>query len=111
MRGADGQSIDLPESIFQLLGQVVHILAQGEIVSIVPVYKALTTQQAADILNVSRRHLITLLERGVIPFSHTGKHRRIKFGEVMTYKRQRDEERRAQLAELTRVSEELGMYQ
>jgi excisionase family DNA binding protein len=111
LRGADGQAIDLPESIFQLLRQVVHILAQGDSVSIVAVHKELTTQQAADILNVSRPHLISLLEQGVISFSHTGKHRRVKFGDLIAYKRQRDESRRAELAELTRASEELGMYE
>ncbi len=108
--GADGTALDLPEPVFQLLRQVVHILAQGDSVSIVPVHKELTTQQAADLLNVSRPYLITLLEKGEIEFSRTGKHRRIQFGNVMTYKRKRDAERREELAELTRMSEQFGSY-
>ena len=108
---ADGASIDLPESLFLLLRQLVHILAQGDAVSIVPVHKELTTQQAADILNISRPYLISLLEKGEIEYSRTGKHRRIQFGNLLAYKRKRDQERRAQLAELTRMSEEFGTYE
>ncbi len=111
LTGADGTSIDLPESLFQLLRQVVHILAQGDGVSIVPVHKELTTQQAADILNVSRPYLISLLEKGDIEYSRTGKHRRIQFGNLVMYKRKRDAERREELAELTRISEEFGSYE
>jgi excisionase family DNA binding protein len=111
LTGADGTVIDLPESVFQVLRQVVHILAQGDGVSIVPVHKELTTQQAADILNVSRPYLISLLDKGQIEYSRTGKHRRIQFGNLLTYKRKRDQERREQLAELTRLSEELVGYE
>lgn len=110
LRSAKGEAIDLPEPLFQILRQVTHILAQGDGVSIVPVHKELTTQQAADILNVSRPYLISLLDHNQIPFNRTGKHRRIKFGDLMMYKRKRDAERRAQLAELTQMSEEYGLY-
>jgi len=109
--GAETLTLALPEPLFQVISQAVRILAQGDAVSIVPVHKELTTQQAADILNVSRPHLITLLESGVIPFSRTGKHRRVKFGDIMLYKRERDARRRSALAELTRMSEDLGLYQ
>lgn len=105
-----GSAIVLPDSLFRLLRQVVDILGRGDAVSIVPVHKQLTTQQAADLLNVSRPHLISLLESGKIPFTKTGRHRRIKFGDLMTYKRKRDAERRTQLAKLTRLSEEYGLY-
>jgi excisionase family DNA binding protein len=110
LRSANGEVIDLPEPLFQILRQVVHILAQGDSVSIVPIHRELTTQQAADILNVSRPYLISLLDQNLIPFNRTGKHRRIKFGDLMSYKRKRDTERRAQLAELTRISEEYDLY-
>jgi excisionase family DNA binding protein len=108
--GSDAQTIALPDPLFQVISQAVRILAQGDAVSIVPVHKELTTQQAADILNVSRPHLITLLESGQINFSRTGKHRRVRFGDLMTYKRRRDAERRSALAELTRMSEDVGLY-
>ncbi len=110
LMGADGMTIDLPEPLFQVLRQVVRILARGDDIFIVPVHKQLTTQQAADFLNVSRPHLISLLEKGDIEYSRTGKHRRIEYGKLMAYKRKRDAERREELAELTRLSEHFRSY-
>lgn len=104
-------TVELPDTVVRLVVRIVRVLAQGEAVSIVPVHKELTTQEAADLLNVSRQYLIRLLERGEIPYSKTGTHRRIKFGDLMEYKRRRDQERRKGLAELTRASQELGLYQ
>ncbi|MDQ6692963.1 MAG: helix-turn-helix domain-containing protein [Chloroflexota bacterium] len=107
---AGGEEIDLPPSIFPLLHKMVHALASGQTVSIVSVGQQLTTQQAADILNISRPHLVKLMEEGKLPFTRTGKHRRLLFEEVMAYKQQRDAERREGLAELTRLGEEMGDY-
>lgn len=109
--GEDGDAAELPESLFALLRQITQILAQGDGVSISPVHKVLTTQQAADILNVSRPYLISLLEKGELEFSLTGKHRRIQLGNLLAYKRKRDRQRREQLAELTRLSEDFGSYE
>ncbi len=64
-----GETIALPASVVRLLHEIVHHLSKDRAVSIVPVRKELTTQQAADLLNVSRPHLITLLERGAIPYT------------------------------------------
>lgn len=108
--GSDGESIDLPDDLFKVLRRAVHILARGDAVSIVPVHAELTTQQAADMLNISRPHLVSLLESNEIPFQRTGKHRRIRLGDLLEYKRKRDEQRREQLAQLTRISEEHGLY-
>jgi excisionase family DNA binding protein len=108
--GANGVEIELPESILTLLRQVVHVLARGEAVSIVPVQRELTTQQAADLLNISRQYLIRVLDRGDIPFHKVGTHRRLAFGDVMAYKRRRDTERRRGFDELTQLSQELGLY-
>lgn len=107
----EGNSIELPDELYGVLRKVVHILMKGDTVSIVPVHHELTTQQAAEILNVSRPHLISLLEAGVLPFTKTGKHRRIRTGDLFEYKSARDQERRAQLAELTRTAEESGEYE
>lgn len=109
--GPDNESIDLPEDLFKVLRRAVHILARGDAVSIVPVQAELTTQQAADMLNISRPHLVALLEANEIPFKRTGKHRRIRLGDLLDYKRKRDEQRREQLAQLTRLSEENGLYE
>src|SRR4051794_20058702 len=78
--GPNGETIALPASAFRVLKDVIHQLAQGNAVSIVPVQMELTTQQAADILNMSRQYLVQLLEKGDIPFHKTGTHRRIRYG-------------------------------
>ena len=102
--------IDLPESVFHLLRQLVHDLAQGNSVTIVPVHKELTTQEAADILNVSRQYLVELLTAGAIPFTLVGTHRRIRFGDLMDYKERRNTSRRKGLSRLTKKSQKLGLY-
>lgn len=93
-----------------VLASVAEVLARGDAITIVPVGKELTTQQAADLLNVSRQYLVRLLEAGQIPFSKVGKHRRLRIEDVLAFKAQRDQERRAKLEELTRLSEDLGGY-
>jgi excisionase family DNA binding protein len=107
----DGDSIPLPEDLYQVVRQVVHLLAMGHAVTIVPYTRLLTTQEAADLLNVSRQYLCRLLDRGEIPHVRVGTHRRVKFEDLMRYREQRDARRREKLRELTRVSEELGMYE
>lgn len=109
--GPHGEEIELPESLFHVLRQLVSHLAQGRAVAVVPLNKELTTQEAADILNVSRPFLVKLLERGEIPFVKTGSHRRIQFSDLMAYKRRRDAERRHALARLTQMSQEMGLYE
>lgn len=105
-----GEEIDLPEPVFHLLRQLVHDLAQGNSVTIVRVQKELTTQEAADILNVSRQYLVELLSAGAIPFTFVGTHRRIRFGDLMDYKERRDASRREGLSRLTKKSQKLGLY-
>lgn len=105
-----GEQIELPEPVFYLLRQLVHDLAQGNSITIVPVHKELTTQSAADILNVSRQYLVELLEAGDIPFTLVGTHRRIRFGDLMDYKKRRDASRREGLSRLTKQSQKLGLY-
>lgn len=109
--GPEQQEIRLPPSAFRLLQRIVHSLAEDQAVSIVPIGKELTTQQAADLLNVSRPYLIQLLEKGDLPHSKTGTHRRIRFVDLMAYKAKRDAERRQALIELVRISEEMGLYE
>jgi excisionase family DNA binding protein len=108
--GPEGQSLTLPESVFYLLERVVEVLARGDAITVVPVHKELTTQQAADILNVSRQYLVRLLDDGKIPFTRTGTHRRVRFDDIMTYKKERDRKRLDSLDELTRASQEYGGY-
>lgn len=105
-----GECIALPETIGQLLRELVHHLANGDAVTVVSIDKELTTQEAADILNVSRPYLIRLLEAHAIPYSKIGTHRRLRLHDILAYKVQRDAETRQALAELTRMSEEMGLY-
>jgi len=108
--GPSGDAIPIPEAVFRVLERVAEVLARGDSLTIVPVGKELTTQQAADLLNVSRQYLVRLLEDGRIPYTRTGKHRRLRIEDVLTFKEQRDRERGAALDELTRISQEIGGY-
>jgi excisionase family DNA binding protein len=105
-----GELRGLPEPLLQVLVQAARELARGNAVAIVPLSKELTTQEAADILNVSRPYLIKLLEQGDIPFVKTGTHRRVRLSDLLAYKRIRDAERRRGLARLTQMSQEMGLY-
>ncbi|MGE0713443.1 MAG: excisionase family DNA-binding protein [Planctomycetota bacterium] len=110
MLGPGGERIEIPESVFFVLERVAEVLAAGDSITVVPVGKELTTQQAANLLNVSRQYLVRLLDQGAIPFRRTGKHRRLRIEDVLTYRERRDRERAAALDELTELSEEAGGY-
>jgi excisionase family DNA binding protein len=108
--GPKGEAIALPESVFYVLERVAQVLAEGDAVTVVPVGKELTTQQAADLLNVSRQYLVRLLDEGRIQYMKTGKHRRLRIEDVLTFKEQRDAHRRAALRDLTHLTEDAGGY-
>lgn len=91
--------------------QAVHLMASGQAVSLVPLARELTSQQAADILNVSRPFLIKLLDQGEIPYIKVGSHRRIQFQDLMAYKQQRDLKRWQSLQELTQFGQDEGFYE
>jgi excisionase family DNA binding protein len=100
----------VPREAAVLLAQVLGYLANGEGVNVMPDSAELTTQQAAEFLNVSRPYLIKLLESEQIPFRRVGTHRRIRFRDLRLYKSQDDLERRQAADELTQLSQELGLY-
>jgi len=108
--GPGGEEVVLPTSLVTALRQLVRYLVHDKAVSVVPVDKALTTQEAADILNVSRPYLIKLLEAGEIPFTKVGSHRRVQIEDIMAYKHQRDAERNRALDRLTALNQEMGLY-
>jgi excisionase family DNA binding protein len=103
---AKGNQLRLAPAISDLLVNLLGHVARGEMVTFVPVGAMLTTQQAADMLNVSRPHLSSLLKQGAIPFVPVGSHRRIKFEDLMAYKERRDGIRAAALDELARLGQE-----
>ena len=100
----------IPRPTVVMLAQVLSLLESGHGVQIIPKDAELTTQQAADVLNVSRPYLIGLLESREIPFRKVGRHRRITFEALMEYKRQDDSKRRAAADDLADLSQELGPY-
>ena len=107
--GAD-DALVIPRPTVVMLAQVLSLLESGHGVQIIPKDAELTTQQAADVLNVSRPYIIGLLESGQIPFRKVGRHRRITFEALMEYKRQDDLKRRAAADDLADLSQELGLY-
>ena len=108
--GPDGEQIPLPPTLFRVLKRIVAHLTRGQAVTIIPINKEVTTQEAADILNISRPYLVKLLEEGKIPFNSVGTHRRIPLNDLLAYKKRRDEERAEGLRELARLSQEYGLY-
>lgn len=109
--GPDGEAVDIPQQVFAALRLVVQAMARGQAVTVAPYAMELTTQQAADLLHVSRPHLVKLLEKGEIPFRRTGpgagSHRRVLLDDVLHYRGQRARRRREQLRELTQMSQQV----
>lgn len=110
LRSPSGLEVALPESTVVLLAHIIEVLARGDALTVVPVAKELTTQQAANMLNVSRQYLVRLLDDGRIPSRKTGTHRRVRADDLLAFKRVRDQQRMASLDELTRLTEALGGY-
>ena len=109
---ADDQANEVlvvPDSAMRLFAHILSEMAKGNAVTLMPNQKEITTQQAADMLNVSRPFLIQLLEKGEIPYHKIGSHRRIRLEDVMCYKQDITIKRRAALDELAAQAQELGM--
>ena len=99
----------LPASALRLLNEILKEMAKGNAVTLIPVHAMLTTQEAADILNVSRPFLVGLLEAGRIPYQRLGSHRRILFQDLMAFKAKADCDREEALRLLTEEAQELDM--
>ncbi|MDR3727246.1 MAG: excisionase family DNA-binding protein [Terracidiphilus sp.] len=102
-------SIKIPAQAAHLLVQILDEMSRGNAVKLFPVNTELTTQEAADLLNVSRPTLIRLLNEGKIEFHKVGMHRRVLFKSGLAYKRQIDVERKSVLAELAAYDHDLGI--
>lgn len=108
--GPSGDGVPIPSSLRQVLVAAARQLAEGNGVSIMPVTAEVTTQRAADLLNVSRPFVIGLLDKGQIPFHKVGTHRRIRLKDLLAYRRRRDASRRAVIDRLATEAQELGIY-
>ncbi len=106
-----GSEIRLPYSILKVLMEVVHEMARGNAVRVMPIHAELTTQQAAELLNVSRPFLVSLLEQGEIKYRKVGTHRRILLEDLLVYKDRRDRVRLSALDELAKEDQRLGLYE
>ncbi len=101
----------IPASLRRVLVAAARQLAEGNGVSIMPVTAEITTQQAADLLNVSRPFVIRLLDKGEIPFHKVGTHRRVRLKDLLAYRRRRDASRHAVIDRLAAEAQELGIYE
>lgn len=108
--GPDGSKIDVPEELYGVLRDVVAALSQGLAISIAPHNTMLTTQEAADLLSISRPTLVRLLSEGEIPFSMRGRHRRVLLRDVLDYQERTRQEREQVLDQMAVDAEETGLY-
>jgi len=108
--GPDGERMLLPVPVYEVLYHVVLAMARGQAVTIAPHNQRLTTQEAADVIGVSRPTLVKLLDEGRIPFEQPGRHRRVLLRDVLAFQERRRAEREAGLDEIVSASEEVDGY-
>lgn len=106
-----GDRVPIPVELVELLHDIVIAMANGQAITIAPHNQTLTTQEAAELLGVSRPTLVRMLEDGKIPYSQPGRHRRVLLRDVLDYRERRRHERREALDEMTAISEESGVYE
>ncbi|HEY2792896.1 MAG TPA: helix-turn-helix domain-containing protein, partial [Micromonosporaceae bacterium] len=107
----DGTQIDIPEELYGVLRDVVAALSEGMAISIAPHNTTLTTQEAADLLNISRPTLVRLLTDEEIPYSTRGRHRRVLLRDVLEYQERTRSERRQSLDRMAADAEDDGLYE
>lgn len=108
--GPDGNTVELPAEVYRVLVQVVDALRAGCAITVAPVAQRLTTQEAADLLGVSRPTLVKLLESGAIPYDQPSRHRRVRLADLLAYRDARRAARRAALDRMTAEAGEAGIY-
>lgn len=108
--GPDGAPIEIPEELYGVLRDAVNALSQGLAISIAPHNTTLTTQEAADLLNISRPTLVRLLDDGELPHTMRGRHRRVHLRDILDYQERTRAERRRALDEMATDAEDDGLY-
>lgn len=104
-----GEFVTVPTKALDLLFYILNNMAEGKSISLVPSDSEITTQQAADMLNVSRPHIVKLLEDGIIPHKKVGSHRRILLEDLIEYDRKQKEQREASLKFLAEQAQDLKL--
>jgi excisionase family DNA binding protein len=102
--------LELPETLYRLLLKIVENLADGNTGSLSPASQAVSTQQAAALLGMSRQFLISLLNKREIPYHRVGTHRRLKLEDILIYRRKRDEERHEAINEMAKQAVDAEAY-
>ena len=105
----DGTDLVLPKLVTPLLIKILTEMAQGNAVTMIPLHAELTTQEAANLLNVSRPFLNKVLDRGELKFHKVGTHRRIKFSDLEDYRQERERQRASAMEALAEQAQELGL--
>ncbi|MCF7959557.1 MAG: helix-turn-helix domain-containing protein [Pirellula sp.] len=108
-REGDGEAIEIPDAVLNVLMKVLSVMSEGKPFTLIPMDEELTTQQAADILSVSRPFLNKLLDLGDISYHKVGRNRRVKFSDVLAYKKQQERRSKDALQELADGAQELDM--
>ena len=106
----DGTPIELPVELREIVDKVVSSMRRGNAITLAPHAMRLTTQEAADLLGISRPTLIKLLEAGKIPFETPNRHRRIRLLDLLSYQDARHVEREQALRELAQEAQDIGSY-
>lgn len=111
LKGSGGETDELilPGQVMQVLLDVLAEMSKGNAISLIPRHQEISTQEAADLLNVSRPFLVGLLEKGDIPFRKVGSHRRVLLTDVLTYKERTEQQRYHALEELADLSQRQNM--
>ena len=104
------EKIRIPLNALKLLAKILEETSKGRLVSIVPIATEMTTQAAAELLGCSRPHLIKLLEKGEIQFTKVGKHRRIRYEDIIKYKKEMKARQKQLLIDIMKSDEETGLY-
>lgn len=105
-----GAKIVVPIKALKMLGEILKAMSKGNPITIVPQATEVTTQMASEILGCSRPYIVKLLEEGKIDYTKIGKHRRIKYEDIVNYKRRTKEEQKALLIDIMNSDEESGLY-